>query len=46
MKLDHEVEHLYGLPEEERAVIGRYPHRVDRVDLLDRQVETPEEGEE
>ncbi|MCL4839429.1 MAG: hypothetical protein KJ058_15850, partial [Thermoanaerobaculia bacterium] len=33
-RLDSEVEGLYELTEAERAVVRRYPRRVDRVDLV------------
>ncbi len=36
-KLDEAVEELYGLSREERAVIARYPRKVDRVKLVLRQ---------
>ncbi len=45
-RLDAEVEALYGLSPDERAVVARYPRRVDRVALLHRQVTEPDDSEE
>jgi hypothetical protein len=44
--LDEAVEQLYGLTAEQRKVIGRYPRRVDRVELPLRAVASQEADDE
>jgi hypothetical protein len=42
-KLDDEVESIYGLSNDQKKVIKKYPRRIDRFDLLNRQTAVPED---
>jgi hypothetical protein len=42
-KLDKAVETIYDLDADDRAIIAKYPRRVNRVDLLTRQTRAPED---
>jgi len=44
-QLDELVVEVYGLTKVQKAVVSKYPRRIDRFDLLTRQTSTPEGDE-